>query len=166
MNIVFSWGSPTNLIWLMLSNVIILDLITIVLILVKLCKLWSSLLCNFHDYSVTVKWLIIYCIFADARTCDEETEFTCKENKMWNRAQCIPRKWLCDGDPDCVDGADENVTLHHCSTPAPCGDGQFTCNNGRCINKVWRVYCVHSVKPLCGNIGCGPVVPCCNLSQP
>lgn len=84
---------------------------------------------------------------------------------MWNRAQCIPRKWLCDGDPDCVDGADENVTLHHCSTPAPCGDGQFTCNNGRCINKVWRTYCVRSVKPICGNIGYGPLVSCCNLSQ-
>jgi low density lipoprotein-related protein 2 len=59
---------------------------------------------------------------------------------MWNRAQCIPRKWLCDGDPDCVDGADENITLHNCSTPAPCGDEQFTCNNGRCINKVRASY--------------------------
>jgi hypothetical protein len=115
------------------ANVILLDLITIVQIL------------NYANYkapscvifTVTQLQLTINCyIFADARTCDEETEFTCKENKMWNRAQCIPRKWLCDGDPDCVDGADENVTLHHCSTPAPCGEEQFTCNNGRCINKV------------------------------
>lgn len=43
---------------------------------------------------------------------------------------------ICDGDPDCVDGADENVTLHHCATPQPCGDDMFTCENGRCINKV------------------------------
>lgn len=56
---------------------------------------------------------------------------------MWNRAQCIPKKWLCDGDPDCVDGADENVTLHHCPAPTPCADNQFTCNNGRCLNRSW-----------------------------
>lgn len=58
------------------------------------------------------------------------------ENKSWGRAQCIPKKWLCDGDPDCVDGADENITLHHCPTPQPCGEDMFTCENGRCINKV------------------------------
>lgn len=72
----------------------------------------------------------------DDRKCDEESEFTCEENKSWGRAQCIPRKWLCDGDPDCVDGADENVTLHHCPTPQPCAEDMFTCENGRCINKV------------------------------
>lgn len=75
-------------------------------------------------------------VFADDRKCDEETEFTCVENKSWGRAQCIPKKWLCDGDPDCVDGADENITLHHCPTPQPCGEDMFTCENGRCINKV------------------------------
>lgn len=73
----------------------------------------------------------------DDRKCDEETEFTCTANKAWNRAQCIPKKWLCDGDPDCVDGADENVTLHHCPAPTPCADNQFTCNNGRCLNRSW-----------------------------
>ncbi|XP_043497943.1 low-density lipoprotein receptor-related protein 2 isoform X2 [Polistes fuscatus] len=71
------------------------------------------------------------------RKCDEETEFTCTANKVWNRAQCIPKKWLCDGDPDCVDGADENVTLHRCPEPTPCGENQFTCNNGRCLNRNW-----------------------------
>lgn len=35
-----------------------------------------------------------------------------------------------------ISGADENVTLHHCATPQPCGDDMFTCENGRCINKV------------------------------
>lgn len=73
----------------------------------------------------------------DDRKCDSETEFTCEENKSWGRSQCIPKKWLCDGDPDCVDGADENVTLHNCPTPQPCSDDQFTCENGRCINKGW-----------------------------
>lgn len=46
---------------------------------------------------------------------------------------------ICDGDPDCVDGADENVTLHHCATPQPCGEDMFTCENGRCVNKVSKL---------------------------
>lgn len=72
------------------------------------------------------------------RKCDPEMEYTCAENKNWNRAQCIPKKWVCDGDPDCVDGADENATLHNCPSPEPCsGDDQFQCSNGRCINKGW-----------------------------
>lgn len=73
----------------------------------------------------------------DDRKCDEETEFTCTANKAWHRAQCIPKKWLCDGDPDCVDGADENATLHHCAAPTPCAENQFVCANGRCLNQGW-----------------------------
>ena len=42
------------------------------------------------------------------RTCDPETEFECKANKDYGRAMCINKKWVCDGDPDCVDGADED----------------------------------------------------------
>ena len=83
-----------------------------------------------------VFFLIIYLyflFFLDDRKCDDEVEFTCTENKNWNRAQCIPRKWICDGDPDCVDGADEK---QNCTAPTPCHDDQFTCHNGRCINKV------------------------------
>ena len=44
---------------------------------------------------------------------------------------------MCDGDPDCVDGADENSTLNNCSTLEPCNEDQFTCDNGRCINEDW-----------------------------
>lgn len=64
------------------------------------------------------------------------TEFTCVENKSWGRSQCIPKKWICDGDPDCVDGADENTTLHNCAKQQPCAENMFTCGNGRCINQV------------------------------
>lgn len=28
------------------------------------------------------------------RKCDDETEFTCDENKAWGRSQCIPKKWF------------------------------------------------------------------------
>lgn len=31
--------------------------------------------------------------YLDNRKCDEETEFTCDENKSWGRSQCIPKKW-------------------------------------------------------------------------
>lgn len=86
-------------------------------------------------------------LISDDRKCDEETEFTCTENKAWGRAQCIPKKWICDGDPDCVDGADENSTLHSCSTQQPCANDMFTCGNGRCINKVSKY--IHSEGKSC-----------------
>lgn len=73
---------------------------------------------------------------ADNRKCDEETEFTCDANKQWGRAMCILRKWICDGDPDCVDGADENSTVLFCPQPEDCGENEFRCQNGRCISKV------------------------------
>ena len=56
---------------------------------------------------------------------------------MIGKAQCIPRKWVCDGDPDCVDGADENSTSLNCSTRNSCSAEQFTCGNGRCIHRNW-----------------------------
>lgn len=72
----------------------------------------------------------------DNRECNEEEEFHCSANKQWNRAMCIPKRWVCDGDPDCVDGADENATLHNCPEPEQCSENQFQCKNNRCINKV------------------------------
>lgn len=43
---------------------------------------------------------------------------------------------MCDGDPDCVDGADENTTMLNCPEPEECAENQFQCNNRRCISKV------------------------------
>ena len=47
-----------------------------------------------------------------------------KTNFVSFRAMCIQKTWVCDGDPDCVDGADENTT--DCTrAPAQCTDEQF-----------------------------------------
>lgn len=35
----------------------------------------------------------IFVIQLDNRKCEEETEFTCDENKSWGRSQCISKKW-------------------------------------------------------------------------
>ncbi len=74
---------------------------------------------------------------AESRTCDPETEFTCEKNKALGRPQCISLSHVCDGDADCVDGADENSSLPNCPKPEPCNEDQFQCANGRCIFKGW-----------------------------
>ncbi|XP_043191509.1 low-density lipoprotein receptor-related protein 2-like [Amphibalanus amphitrite] len=75
---------------------------------------------------------------SDYRQCSEY-EFACTENKKWGRALCIPRQWVCDGDPDCVDGADEDRVHANCAElPNTCTEEQFTCNNGRCISSHWE----------------------------
>lgn len=55
------------------------------------------------------------------------TEFLCQTG------ECIQLSFLCDGNPDCVNGQDEfncqNHTCHHM---------EFRCNSGTCIAAVWE----------------------------
>ncbi|XP_060751007.1 basement membrane-specific heparan sulfate proteoglycan core protein isoform X1 [Tachysurus vachellii] len=55
-------------------------------------------------------------------------QFTCQNG------QCVSQDYVCDGDPDCSDGSDEQK----CGTPSPCEPNEFKCRNGRCALKLWR----------------------------
>ncbi|XP_030078632.1 low-density lipoprotein receptor isoform X1 [Drosophila hydei] len=63
--------------------------------------------------------------------CDEK-QFRCKES-----GECIPIRFVCDGDTDCKDHSDE--LIEQCKfQESTCGVKQFRCNNGMCIPNKWR----------------------------
>ena len=51
--------------------------------------------------------------------CNPEIEFSCASGG------CINATWVCDSEPDCSDGSDEQ----NCT----CSEDQFTCTDGSCI---------------------------------
>ena len=60
------------------------------------------------------------------------TDFRC------NNGQCVPAKWKCDGDGDCIDKSDEfscNITT---KAPATCSSEFWRCDNGHCILRSWK----------------------------
>ncbi|XP_003736778.3 very low-density lipoprotein receptor isoform X4 [Drosophila pseudoobscura] len=62
--------------------------------------------------------------------CDEK-QFQCRNG------DCIPIRYVCDGDADCKDHSDEQVT--ECKfLEATCSADQFRCTNGNCIPNKWR----------------------------
>ena len=54
----------------------------------------------------------------DSLHCNK-TDFSCGNET----SQCIPLQWVCDGDPECIDGSDESEDL--CKDVGVCG-GSFT----------------------------------------
>ncbi|PRD29637.1 UNVERIFIED_CONTAM: Vldlr [Trichonephila clavipes] len=67
--------------------------------------------------------------FLEARTCSE-TEFKC------NNGRCIPNRWQCDLENDCLDNSDEDPTI--CSNKT-CHANQFSCHSPAvCIPISWH----------------------------
>ncbi|XP_014344907.1 low-density lipoprotein receptor-related protein 2a [Latimeria chalumnae] len=69
-----------------------------------------------------------HCIVDNGTRC-EEGKFTCFNGR------CIPERWKCDNDNDCLDGTDEDervCAFHTCPPTA------FTCGNGRCVPYHYR----------------------------
>lgn len=58
-------------------------------------------------------------------TCVADTEFKCPNQNL-----CINNRYICDGDNDCTDGADEANCL--------CASHEFKCDDGRCVALRWR----------------------------
>eukprot|EP00095_Tigriopus_kingsejongensis_P002956 maker-scaffold243_size241480-snap-gene-1.20 protein:Tk02956 transcript:maker-scaffold243_size241480-snap-gene-1.20-mRNA-1 annotation:"lipophorin receptor" len=58
------------------------------------------------------------------------TEFGCTSGK------CVPRKWQCDGEPDCEDASDESPEV--CASRT-CSPDEWSCRSkgGRCIPLAW-----------------------------
>uniref|UniRef100_B3P6F8 GG12223 n=1 Tax=Drosophila erecta TaxID=7220 RepID=B3P6F8_DROER len=62
--------------------------------------------------------------------CDEK-QFQC------HSGDCIPIRFVCDGDADCKDDSDEQIK--ECKfIEATCSSDQFRCRNGNCIPNKWR----------------------------
>ncbi|KAG7267553.1 LOW QUALITY PROTEIN: hypothetical protein CRUP_037860 [Coryphaenoides rupestris] len=49
--------------------------------------------------------------------------------------QCVPKRWHCDGEPDCEDSSDESSEICHMRT---CRVNEFSCGANQCIPVFWK----------------------------
>uniref|UniRef100_A0A0N5BQ59 Basement membrane proteoglycan n=1 Tax=Strongyloides papillosus TaxID=174720 RepID=A0A0N5BQ59_STREA len=64
--------------------------------------------------------------FPSRGTCSSN-EIKCGDN------DCIKKDYVCDGEPDCGDRADEA----NCPSTKVCEPNEFKCGNDRCVQKMW-----------------------------
>ncbi|XP_047212825.1 low-density lipoprotein receptor-like isoform X1 [Girardinichthys multiradiatus] len=103
--------------------------------------------------------VLLICVLGHtvAETC-KPTEYRCTGRLTY----CIPSTWRCDGEVDCVNGADEK----NCA-PKQCTDSEFHCRSGQCVSSSFvcdkDVDCVDgSDEASCPPITCSSVSFQCN----
>ncbi|KAL7884480.1 hypothetical protein AOLI_G00072500 [Acnodon oligacanthus] len=71
-------------------------------------------------------------------------EFTCTADGVHHSASinCVSLSAVCDGQPDCPNGADEQLDECGGAKPKSCSSSEFSCSNGQCVPHSWR--CDHS----------------------
>ncbi|XP_078069987.1 low-density lipoprotein receptor-related protein 1-like [Mustelus asterias] len=76
-------------------------------------------------------------MLADGQYCTA-ANVTCRASDfMCHNRQCIPRRWLCDGNADCKDGSDESLEICYVKT---CHLHEISCGPGssQCIPVSWK----------------------------
>ncbi|XP_076819347.1 uncharacterized protein LOC143465083 [Clavelina lepadiformis] len=74
-----------------------------------------------------------HCHFYSPRCQPSEFNCRCEDDAKGDSRECIPQSWVCDGQPDCLNGADE--------IDCRCGPGEYQCYDGvgvrfyQCINE-------------------------------
>ncbi|KAG7275698.1 hypothetical protein CRUP_011325 [Coryphaenoides rupestris] len=82
-------------------------------------------------------------VFEDLSSTCHPDQFQCPDHR------CLDPSYVCDGDRDCADGADEQNCVFNCTA------GQFKCSSGRrCIDSYDRCDGVFDCEDLSDELGC------------
>uniref|UniRef100_A0AAR2M3L2 EGF-like domain-containing protein n=1 Tax=Pygocentrus nattereri TaxID=42514 RepID=A0AAR2M3L2_PYGNA len=67
-------------------------------------------------------------------------EFPCTADGVHHpsSSSCVSLSVVCDGQPDCQNGADERPEKCGGAKPKSCRSSEFSCSNGRCVPHSWR----------------------------
>lgn len=81
-------------------------------------------------FFIYIYMLLYYILCTGNRTCPP-SHFKCNTT-----GRCIPQSWVCDAEPDCSDGSDEQADQGCSPINNECGVNMFQCLNNHCIDEV------------------------------